>query len=79
MSRDLEKRVHCLSMCTMKKDWLTPNDLEVEYGFSKSTQAKMRMTKSKSNMPFSKIGRYIRYKREDINQWLEEHKIQGVM
>ena len=58
------------------KRWLSPEDLELEYGFSKSTQAKMRMIKSNSTIPFSKIGgKYIRYDRVAIDKWLEEHKV----
>ncbi|MCT7466492.1 hypothetical protein N5T78_07880 [Aliarcobacter cryaerophilus] len=59
------------------KRWLSPSDLEVEYGFSKSTQAKMRMSSSSSTIPFSKISKYIRYDRLEIDKWLEAHKVQG--
>lgn len=60
------------------KRWLSPDDLEQEYGFSKSTQAKMRMVSNSSNIPFSKIGgKYIRYRRDLIDQWLEDHQVQG--
>ena len=65
MSKNLEKR------------WLSPSELEVEYGFSKSTQAKMRMATNSSTLPFSKIGKYIRYDRYEIDKWLEEHQVQG--
>lgn len=64
-------------MNTPLKRWLTPSDLEEEYGFSKSTQAKMRMVSSSSTLPFSKIGKYIRYDRFEIDKWLEDHKVQG--
>lgn len=59
------------------KRWLTPSDVEEEFGFSKSTQAKMRMASNSSNIPFSKIGKYIRYDRIELDKWLEDHKIQG--
>ncbi|MDP2077938.1 MAG: hypothetical protein Q8N01_05285 [Sulfuricurvum sp.] len=60
------------------KRWLSPDSLEKEYGFSKSSQAKMRMASSNSTIPFSKInGKYIRYDRLLIDQWLEEHQVQG--
>lgn len=60
------------------KRWLSPDDLEEEYGFSKSTQAKMRMLNNSSSIPFSKIGgKYIRYDRFAIDNWLEEHQVQG--
>jgi len=62
----------------IKKIWLSPDDLEKEYGFSKSSQAKMRQQGSDSNIPFSKIGtKYIRYNRIAINQWLKDHQVQG--
>lgn len=60
------------------KRWLSPDDLANEYGFSKSTQAKMRMASNSSTIPFCKInGKYIRYDRIAIDKWLEEHKIGG--
>lgn len=55
-----------------KKEWLTPKELAQEFGFSKSNQAKLRMNKK---IPFSKMGRYIRYSRSDINHWIELHKM----
>lgn len=61
-----------------RKRWLNPLELEAEYGFSKSTQAKMRMASNSSNIPFSKInGKYIRYDRIKIDKWLEDHQVQG--
>ena len=59
-------------MDTYKKDWLTPDDLQEEFGFSKSRQAKLRMIRV---IPFSKIGSYIRYSRAEINQWLTDAKV----
>lgn len=61
------------------KRWLSPNDLEEEYGFSKSFQGKARMASNSSTLPFSKIGgKYIRYDRIEIDKWLELHQVQGV-
>jgi len=54
------------------KTWLTPDDLQNEYGVSKIRQGALR---SKKMIPFSKRGRYIRYKREDIDQWFESAKV----
>ena len=60
------------------KRWLTPEELEAEYGFSQSTQAKMRMANNSSTIPFSKIGgKYIRYDRVAIDKWLEDHVVRG--
>lgn len=63
---------------TNEKRWLSPSELEAEYGFSKSNQAKMRMSSSGSSLPFCKIGKYIRYDRIEIDKWLEAHQVQGL-
>lgn len=54
------------------KTWLTPHELEAEYCFSRSRQARLRM---EGKIPFSKIGSYIRYSRQAINSWLEDAKV----
>ena len=59
------------------KRWLNPSELEAEYGFSKSSQAKMRMVSNSSKIPFSKIGNFIKYDRIAIDKWLEANQIQG--
>ena len=58
--------------------WLNPSQLEEEYGFSKSTQSKMRMTSNGSTIPFSKIGKFILYDRHEINAWITNHQIGGL-
>lgn len=76
MSMNLEHQAEKYPQYT--KRWLSPNDLKLEYGFSKSSQAKMRMASSNSTIPFSKInGKYIRYDRFLIDRWLEDHQVQG--
>ncbi len=60
-------------MTTINK-WLTPKELNEEYNFSTSTLAKWRM--QKINLPFSKMGKYIRYKREDIEAFIESNKVE---
>lgn len=72
---DYAKKYEALSQ---QKRWLTPRELQIEYGFSTSTQAKMRMLSNDSTIPFSKIGgKYIRYDRLEVDMWLEAHKVQG--
>lgn len=76
MSQNLEHKAATYPQYA--KRWLSPDDLKKEYGFSKSTQAKMRMASSSSTIPFSKInGKYIRYDRFLIDQWLKDHQVQG--
>ena len=53
-----------------KKKWLTPDELHREFGIAKDTQAKYRMERK---IPFSKIGKFIRYNRDHIDQWLSDH------
>lgn len=55
-----------------QKQWLNSEELEAEYGILKSTASKMRMAKT---LPYHKIGKYVRYKREDINQMFENAKV----
>lgn len=74
MSISLEETSHAYKYV---KRWLNPLELEEEYGFSRSTQAKMRMASNSSSLPFSKVGKYVRYDREAIDKWLEEHQIRG--
>jgi len=58
------------------KRWLTPEELEIEYGLKEDTISKYRMAKK---IPFSKIGtKLIRYDRTKIDQWLEYHEVECI-
>lgn len=57
---------------TGQKQWLTPSEIAEEFGIATSTQAKYR---AKMIIPYHKIGGYIRYKRNDIDKWLDSGKI----
>lgn len=57
-------------------EWLTPQELYEQYGFSKSWQSKARMASSGSTLPYHKVGgKFIRYKRSEIEAWMDEHKV----
>ena len=56
----------------VKKEWLSPLDLEEEFGIKISTQNKMRMAKK---LPYSKIGKFVRYSRTKINQMFTDAKV----
>ncbi len=56
------------------KEWLNPNEARREFGFSTSTLAKWRM--DKINLPFSKMGKYIRYARSDIEAFIESNRVE---
>ncbi len=55
-----------------QKQWLNADELEAEYGILKSTAAKMRAAKT---LPYSKVGKYVRYKRSDIDKLFESAKV----
>ena len=57
----------------IRKNWLSPLNVYNEYGLSVSTLAKWRM--KNKNLPFSKIGKYVKYRRIDIENFLEAHVI----
>ena len=56
----------------VKPRWLSPAQLEAEYGFSVNRQARLRADKI---IPYHKIGNYVRYDRSEIDRWIAEHKV----
>lgn len=58
-------------METSKKEYLNPNEVNQEFGFSVSTLAKWRMINK--HLAFVKIGKYIKYKRADIEAFLNSN------
>jgi len=56
----------------VKKEWLNPDDLVEEYGISIHSQNRLRMEKK---IPYSKIGKLVKYKRSEIDRWIESHAI----
>ena len=58
----------------IQKDWLNPNEVHRDYGFSVSTLAKWRM--DNKYLSFSKMGKYIKYKRADIEAFLNSNVIE---
>lgn len=57
---------------TNQKTWLTPDDVEQEYGFKKANQAIMR---SNRKIPYHKVGGYVRYSREELDSWIRSHSV----
>jgi hypothetical protein len=70
MSEQLQELIDTVKQT--QKDWLTPDELEAEFGILRSTQAKMRMAKT---LPYHKIGKYVRYHRPDINEMFMDAKV----
>jgi hypothetical protein len=62
-----------ISLNQQPTSWLSPIQLQQEYGLKISLQAKLRMDKK---IPYSKInGKTIRYSRTKIAQWLENAEV----
>lgn len=58
----------------IKKEWLSPKETHQEFGFSPSTLAKWRM--KNLHLKFSKMGKYIKYKRSDIETFLNSNIVE---
>lgn len=56
----------------IQKQWLSPDDLEEEFGILKSTANKMRMAKT---LPYHKVGKRVSYHRPDIDQMFSDAKV----
>ena len=52
--------------------WLTPKELYRKFGIAIATQAQYR---SDRKIPFHKIGSKIYYKLSDIDDWIDEAKV----
>ena len=63
---ETQEKLHSL------KEWLTPAELQSLYGIKISTQNKMRMAKT---LPYSKVGKFIRYSRTKINQMFKDAEV----
>lgn len=65
-------------MLQEQKRWLSPFDVEEEYGIKKGTQSKMRIRSAKIKIPFSKIGsKIVRYDRYKLDEWLENNAVES--
>jgi len=61
------------STAMILQEYINPNTVHKDYGFSISTLAKWRMKNLHLN--FYKMGKYIKYKRSEIIEFIESHKI----
>ena len=52
--------------------WLNPKQLVEYVSISLKTQERLR---SERKIPYSKVGRQIRYNKIEIDEWLLEHKV----
>ena len=60
-------------------EWLNPQGVakpleEGGYAIAEQTQSKWRIYK---NFPYYKAGKFVRYKRSELDAYFESHKIQG--
>ncbi len=56
----------------MEKRWLSPSDLEEDFGIKISTQNNLRRAKT---IPYSKFGKHVTYDRIKINKMLEDSEV----
>ncbi len=56
----------------LQREWISPLEMQELYSIKISTQNKMRMAKT---LPYSKVGKFIRYSRTKINQMFEDAEI----
>lgn len=67
--------IELLKDMSKQRTWLTPKELEEEYGLKEKTMSKYRMD---GRIPHYKVGaKFIRYKREEIDEWIISHKVVG--
>jgi hypothetical protein len=59
-------------MNTFDKRWIDPQEFELIFNIKVSTQAKWRML---NKIPYSKMGKCIRYDRLLIEKYFENHSI----
>ncbi len=52
--------------------WLDPKQLERFYGMKNTHQKHLR---KQNRIPYSKVGSYIRYKKSEIEAWLDAGKV----
>lgn len=60
----------------MVQEFLTPEQVSQNYNLSKSTLAKWRMINK--NLPFAKIGKSVRYRKSDIEAFMESQTVSPV-
>jgi predicted DNA-binding transcriptional regulator AlpA len=58
----------------MNKRWLSVKEFQEEFGIAQSTQAKMRKEKV---LPYTKIGNFVFYDRNKIDEVFEKHCVVG--
>lgn len=56
-----------------QSDWLNEKQVAELLCISRSTLQKMRF--KRHGIPYTKLGRSVRYKREDVQQYMEKKKI----
>ena len=54
-------------------EWMTEKQIAEMLGISRSTLQKMRFLRR--GIPYTKIGRSVRYKKMDVERYMEEKKI----
>lgn len=72
----LERRKNMKEISLTSNAWITPAQLESEYGITQGAQYKLRMRKnyesdaSSKPIPYTKVGKRVLYYKDDIEKWL---------
>jgi len=59
----------------LKELWMRPEELEKELGITISAQTRMR---AERKIPFYKIGKFIKYNKQEISEWIKSHKVEVI-
>ncbi len=73
MNQEQNKAIEAIK-APIQREWLNPKEAHQEFGFSVSTLAKWRM--KNIHLKFSKMGKYIKYKRSDIETFLNSNIVE---
>lgn len=64
---------------TITKRWFTPSELNAYMTIEIEHQARLRGKDYVGRIPYAKVGKMVRYDKEDIDSWLCEHKVHSVL
>jgi len=61
---------------TIRKLYLSPKEVEEQYGLSEKWLTNMRY--EKRGIPYYKIGRKVLYKKTDVEAFIDRHKVRVI-
>ena len=61
------------------KRWFTPEELYLYITVETEHQKRLRSADYVGRIPYAKVGKMVRYDKEDIDEWLCLHKVHSVL